>query len=221
MQLDLKQILNGLRKRWWLPLLVMLSAAAAAYIYTNAQPRIYQAQVTLLARPVPLSNELGEALKKTLRTYAQELGSKTFWTEVIDDNLIRDVDVNALPGQIDVQSRPDDNSIVMRVDNTDPEKAALLADRFANAFVERQAAENQNVNPGGNKIVWTISQAPEKPLDPYTPRPKLYAFAAALFGLLLGLLLAISVELLDTTLKNPADIQQYTGLSTIGVIPRG
>src|SRR3954465_15308914 len=145
MQVDIRQILNGLRKRWWLALIVMLSAGAAAYFFNNAQPRVYQARVTLVAKPVPPDNGLIEAIKKTLPTYAQELGSKDLWTRVVDDNLIQDVDVNALPGQIKVQALPDQNALVMTVDNKSGRLAAILADRISRAFVERQTADTQSV----------------------------------------------------------------------------
>ncbi len=219
MQLDLRQIWSGLRKRWWLALLVMLSAAAVAYLYTNAQPRVYQAQVTLVAKPVPPDNGLIEAIKKTMSTYAQELGSKSLWTSVVDGNLMRTVDLSALSGQIKVQPRPDQNSLVMTVDNQDSVLAAQIAEAISQAFVERQTAENQAL-ASGNKVVWVIAQAAEVPSQPYQPRPLLYAGAAALFGLILGLLLAIGLELLDTTIKTPADIKQYTELNTLGIIPR-
>ena len=73
------------------------------------------------------------------------------------------VTVNALPDQIKVQSRPDQNAIVMTVDNRDAMTAALLADRISAAFVERQTAENQETTPGGNRIVWVIAQPAELP----------------------------------------------------------
>ena len=220
MQLDPRQILTGLRKYWWIPLLAMLAAGAVAYVYENSKPRIYQAQATLVVRPVPLDNGMIEAIKKAMNSYAQELGSKQFWQQVIDANLIRDVDVDSLPGRIAIQPRPDENSIVMTVDDTDPVRAAMLADRISEAFVERQNAENQNINPGGFRIVWLVAQAPEVPAQPYQPRPRLYAFAAGLFGLILGLLMAAALELLDTSLKTPEDVRQFVGLNTLGVIPR-
>src|SRR5438552_452428 len=220
MQVDIKQILSGLRKRWWLALIVMLSAGAVAYLYTNAQPRIYQAQVTIISKCVPPDNGCIEAIKKTLPTYAQELGSKDLWRQVIDDNLIQDVDLDALPGQIKVQARPDDNDLVMTVDNRSADMAATLADRISRAFVERQMADTQDL-VSGNRVVWDIPQTPERPQKPYQPRPLLYGGAAALFGLILGLLLAIALELLDTTLKTPSEVTQYLGMSTLGVIPKG
>jgi polysaccharide biosynthesis transport protein len=221
MQVDLRQVLNGLRKRWWLAALVMLSAGLAAYLYTDAQPRIYQAQTTLAAKAVPPTNDLAEAIKKTMPTYAQELANKDFWRQVVDDNGMQDVDVNALPGLIKVQPRPDDNSIVMTVDQRDPGLAAVLADRIANAFIERQTAESQDVNPGGNRVVWSITQPADPPAQAYQPRPRLYAAAAALFGLVLGLLFAVALELLDTTLKTPSEVEQYLGMNTLGAIPKG
>ena len=201
-------------------MLVMLSAATVAYLYTNAQPRVYQAQVTLVAESVPLDNGQVEAIKKSMSIYAQELSSKVLWRQVVDTNLMRNVDLDALSGQIKVQARPEQQALVMTVDNGNNVLAAQIAEAVSEAFVERQAAKSQ-ASPGGNKVVWFIAQGAEVPLQPYQPRPLLYAGAAALFGLILGLLLAIGLELMDTTLKTPGDILQYTKLNTLGVIPRG
>ena len=218
MQLDPKQILDGLRKRWWLALIVALAAAAVAYFYSNAQPPVYQAQVTVAAKPVPPDNGLIEAIKKTLPTYAAEMASKDLIRQVVDDNRIPDVDPDTVV--LRTQARPDDNSIVMTVDHANGEIAAQVAEGVSNAFIEKQAAENQQANASGQRVVWVVTQAASVPLDPYQPRPKLYAVAAGLFGLLLGLLLAVGLELLDTSLKTPADVQRYIGITTVGVIPR-
>ena len=221
MQLDLRQIWNGLRKRWWIALLVMISAGAVAYLYSNAQPRVYQSRVTIAAKPVPPDNGLIEAIKKTMPTYAQELASPSLWQQVVDNNLIRNVDLGSLPGLIKVQPLPDQNSLVMTVDNADPVQAGLLAQDISEAFVEQEAGANQQTSAGGNRVVWDIVQPAAVPSDPYQPRPRLYGAAGALFGLVLGLLLVIGLELLDTTVKTPSDIEQYLGMHTLGVIPKG
>ena len=95
----------------------------------------------------------------------------------------------------------------------------MLAEAIAEEFVVRQDAANQSL-PGANRVVWVIAQPAEVPARPYLPRPLLFGAAGALFGLLLGLLLAVALELLDTTLKTPDDIQQHAGLNTLGIIPR-
>jgi capsular polysaccharide biosynthesis protein len=220
MQLDPRQIINGLRKRWWLALIVTLAAAAVAYLYTSMQPRIYQAQTTMSARSVPPDNGTIEAIKKTMPSYAQDLGNRQTWSRSLDNAGVQDVSHDALAGQIKIQPRPDENAIVMTVDGRDPLKAAIVAETIAQDFVDRQNAENQATSAGGFRVVWLVTQPAEPPLQPYQPRPLLYTAAAALFGLVLGLLLAIALELLDTTLKSPAEVQQYTGLNTLGVIPK-
>ena len=82
-----------------------------------------------------------------------------------------------------------------------------------------QGAQNRQANSSGIQVEWVVTQPAGIPPEPYQPRPKLYGAAAGLFGLLLGLLLAIGLELLDTTLKTTEDVQKYTGFNTIGIIP--
>jgi capsular polysaccharide biosynthesis protein len=197
----------------------MLAAGAVAYLSQAMQTPIYQAQTTLAAKAVPPDNGLVEAIKKQMSTYAQEMGSKQLWQSVIDNNLMRTVDLDALAGQIKIQPRPDQQLLVMTVDNPDATQAALIAEAVADEFVARQDAENQTL-PGGNRVVWVVAQPAEIPARPYQPRPLLYGAAGALFGLILGLLLAVVLELLDTSLKTPDDVQQYTRLNTLGIIPR-
>jgi capsular polysaccharide biosynthesis protein len=219
MQLDLKQILDGLRRRWWLALIVALTAAAVAYLYSNAQPPVYEAQVTIAAKPVPPDSSLIDAIQKTLPTYAAEMESKDLIRRVVDDNQIPDVDPNTVV--VKTQARPTDNSIVMTVDHASGLVAAELAEDISNAFIEEQAAENQQASASGESVIWVTTQAAAVPDQPYQPRPKLYAAAAGIFGLLLGLLLAVGLELLDTSLKTAGDIQRYVGITTVGIIPRG
>jgi capsular polysaccharide biosynthesis protein len=200
-------------------LIVMVTAAAFAYIYTDMQPRVYQAQTAVSAKPVPPDNGTIEAIKKTLATYSREMASRNLIRQVVEDNGIPDVDPNTV--DLRTQARPDDNSIVMTVDHSNGLVAAQLAEGVANAFIEKQAAENQQVNASGQRVVWVVTQEAAVPQDPYQPRPRLYGAAAALFGLILGLLLAVGLEIIDTTLKTPGEIRRFTGLNTIGIIPRG
>lgn len=222
MQIDLQQILTGLKKRWWLAIIVAAVAAAVAYIATDLQPRVYQAQVTVAAQSVPLDNGMVEAIKKQLITYAGQMSSPIFIADVVDGKYgepIQDVDPAALV--LKTQALPDNQTIVMTVDHADGMVAAQVAEAVSNAFIEVQAAANAQANSSGQKVVWVVTQPASVPSEPYQPRPKLYAAAAGLFGLLLGLLLVVGLELIDTTLKSVADVQRYVGLNTIGVIPKG
>ncbi len=91
------------------------TAAAAAYLYSNAQPAVYEAQVTIAAKPVPPDSGLIDAIQKTLPTYSAEMESKDLIRRVVDDNQIPDVDPDTVV--VKTQARPTDNSIVMTVDH--------------------------------------------------------------------------------------------------------
>lgn len=221
MQIDFQQILNGLKKRWWMAVLFAVLETALVYVLVDSQPRIYQAQVTVAAQSVPLDNGMVEAIKKQLVTYASQMASKPFVSDVVDGKYgdpIMDVDPNALV--LKTQALPDNQTIVMTVDHADGMVAARVAEAVSNAFIEQEAANNAQTNSSGQKVVWVVTQPATVPSEPYQPRPKLYAAAAALFGLLLGLLLVIGWEMLDTRLKSVEDIQRYVGLNTVGVIPK-
>lgn len=222
MQIDFQQILNGLKKRWWLALIVAVTAAAVAYIATDLQPRIYQAQVTVAAKSVPPDNGTIEAIKKQLATNAGEMRSSIFIKDVVDGKYgepIMDVDPAAL--DLKTQALPDTQSIVMTVDHSNGLVAAQVAEAVSNAFIELQSAENQQANASGQRVQWVVTQPAFEPTEPYQPRPRLYGAAAGLFGLLLGLLLVVGLELLDTSLKTATDVQRYVGINTIGIIPKG
>ncbi len=203
-------------------MIVTIAAAAAAYIASDMQPRIYQAQVTIAAEFVPPDNGTIEAIQKQLATNASQMASSTFIASVIDGRYgdpIADVDPNTLV--LKTQALPNNQSIVMTVDHADGLVAAQVAEAVSNAFIEVQASQNQQANATGQRVEWVVTQPASVPQEPYQPRPKLYGIAAGLFGLMLGLLLAIGLELLDTTLKTASDVQKYVGVNTVGIIPKG
>lgn len=201
-------------------MIVVLTAAAVAYVYSNMQPRLYQSQVAMVAKSVPVDNGTLEAIQKQMPSYQQDLMSPPAWQSALDANMIRAVTVEELSSKIKSQAQPNNYDIVMTVDDPDPTRAQLIAGVISQDFVQRQNAETQAVAAGGFRVVWFLPQEASLPDKPYQPRPLLYTGAAALFGLILGLLLAVVLELLDTTLKTAPEVQQWTGLNTLGVIPR-
>jgi capsular exopolysaccharide synthesis family protein len=58
------------------------------------------------------------------------------------------------------------------------------------------------------------------PLDPVEPKIPLNIALGCLGGLLFGMALAFVVENVDTTIRTPADVENYCLLPSLGVIPR-
>jgi capsular exopolysaccharide synthesis family protein len=58
------------------------------------------------------------------------------------------------------------------------------------------------------------------PLHPVRPRKKLNLLVSMLLGLVLGIGLAFLLEYLDNTLKGPEDVEKFSGLPSLGLVPR-
>lgn len=70
----------------------------------------------------------------------------------------------------------------------------------------------------GTNNVSVIDRA-ETPVDPVAPKPLINLALAGLLGLLLGAGVVFLLELLDESLKTPADIETKLGLTLLGSVP--
>jgi capsular polysaccharide biosynthesis protein len=218
MQLELRDYLNVLIKRWWVILLVVIGAAVAGLGYSLAQTPIYRAQVQMEAIPNRPDNGLVEYLIKSLPSYVTGLQSRDFVNSVLLNAQIGDAKADTVLGAMKVQAQPDLHVIVLTVDDKDPAKAAALANALADSYVLRKNAEAQT-QQSDQKIFLQKVDTARPPEQPVSPNKKLNTAAAAVLGLVLGLLLAFGLEFADTTLKTADDVQRYLGLTTVGLIP--
>ncbi len=222
MQLELRDYLNILIKRWWLILLVTLGAGGGAYLYSRLQPSVYQATVQIQAFPSRADNGLVEVLIKNLNSYVVGLQSLDFLNSVLTNpankGSLDDLRAGDVLGRLKVQAQPDTHILLMTVDAVSGRQAADLANAIAASYVDQQNALSQK-SQSSDKIFLQQLDTARAPTQPYQPRPLLTAAAGALLGLVLGLLLAFGLEFTDTSLRTSDDVQRFLALPTIGVIP--
>jgi capsular polysaccharide biosynthesis protein len=65
-----------------------------------------------------------------------------------------------------------------------------------------------------------VAEPAQVPLYPVAPRPLFNTFLAVVVGSILTLGMAFLIEYLDDTVKNPEDVDQALGVSTLGAIAR-
>jgi capsular polysaccharide biosynthesis protein len=215
-------------RRWWLVALAALVAAGVAFTYSNAQPRTYQVSTRLMAIAEPPDYWLDLYAKNRLGSYKGMINNGDF----VADALARaglQVDLGQAMSTLSVDSNNDGNLVQITVTDTDPERAAAVANALADAFVVRSEAENQRIaeaypsGPEGDKrgtveVVKLETASP--PQNPIGPRVKLNTAAAALLGLAFGVLLTFGAAYLDDTLRTVDDIDRYLALPTIVEVPR-
>ncbi len=215
--MQLNDYLVVFRKRWWLIGLVGLVAALAAYGISKLQTPTYRAKATYLAQPNRF--ELGAYVfaGQTLNGFIRQVYNRRSF-EQISQQLQLDVSAEKLLGDVRLQAQPNDLTIVIEADSTDIDTPPRIIDAVGSALVA-QATENNRLAEGQDRVI--VRRADPDPVFKAKPQTKINTLAGGLLGLIVGTLLAFVLEYLDDTLKSAADIERFTGLTTLGKIPSG
>jgi capsular polysaccharide biosynthesis protein len=213
--MQLRDYVMVLVKRWWVVALTMLVAMVTAYGVSKMLPRTYRMQTVYLALANRADNGLNITLRTTMNSY-RELVHQPDVLDEISQQLQLDVPGGQLLEDVYVQPRPDEQKILIEVDHALPAQA----DAIARAMGQRLEAEVSRLNAnleGTDRINITRIQQPR--LIAVQPNTRINVLAGAILGLILGTLLAFVLEYLDDTLKSSADVERFTGLTTLGAIP--
>jgi capsular exopolysaccharide synthesis family protein len=133
-----------LLRHWiWLLALTSFVSAAVAYFFTARVAPVYEASTTLLISEAPTtSSDDYSALRANERlalTYA-ELMTKDPVLQGVIARLGLDLSVGRLANAIKVRPVPETQLILAKVQDTDPNLAALIANTLADVFVEQNQA---------------------------------------------------------------------------------
>lgn len=214
--MQLREYLQVLRRRWWLILLLALVMAGSTFVFARLQTPIYRSSIRVL-----VSGKLDYGAQLAMNLQLRSLATRVLLTsaaEEVDRRLRLDLAPEVLLERIKAEPVPDVTQIQIVADDVDPARAQQLARAFADVFVEQQTAREQP-KPRAERIDVEILDRPTPPTL-YWPQTRVLVAAAGLIGLVLGVLLAFTIEYLDDTFKTPDDVDRYLGLPTVGVVPR-
>ena len=206
-----------LRRRWWVILIVAFVATASSYIFSKLQERQYRSEATYLVIPSRNDNGLSITLQNSMNSY-RELALTADQIEKISDQLHLDRSADwLLDKHVAIQALPDERKMIVQVTYPDP----TVAPKLANAVGENMIGLVASLPiEGTDKISITkLQTARPDPAGLYWPQTKIIVAAGGVLGLILGLLLAFVREALDNSLKTPADVERFVGLTTLGTIP--
>lgn len=221
-EIDLRQYLELLRKRWIivvaLPLIAALTSGVISFFVLTP---IYQASTTLIvgkkaaesgqAAIQMLDNSVLQANQQLAKTYAAIAQSRTVEQNVIND-LNLPMTVEELDGMISVNPVKTTEILAIMVTNADPELAATIANRMAGEFSET-VIEIKKVDSV------SILDKAVIPMNPVKPNKKLNVLIAFVVGLMAAVGLVFLLEYFDNTVKTSNDVEQLLGIPVLGVIP--
>lgn len=218
MELDLRQLIRIARQYLWLVLLLMVVAGGTAFVRSSQQPDRYSTYSQIIM--------LGEQ-NENVSSYTAQLSSQNLidtYRELIesDELLLRVVTLLELPfdyveldSMVTTEAVTDTLLLRIMVADTDPVRAAEIADMIAEQFV-LYIDENQGRNLSSPVAIANTARIPAAPFE---PNPTTAGLLGALVGLLLAVALIAVLEFLDNAVKPEQDFQDLVGSSLLASVP--
>ncbi len=215
-EIEIREIMTIIAKRWWLLLLLLLLALATSGIVSfYVLTPMYEASTTLLvgqrtegAQIIYQDIQLNRQLVKT---YGEIAKSSTVANDIISQLNLR-LTTGQLKEKIDVRQMGDTEIISISVSDESPEHAAFLANGVARVFMDHVARIMKTNNV-------SIIDPAGVPVSPVSPRKLLNMAVAAVLSLMVGFFLVFFLEYLDNSIKSPLDVERYLEMPLMGTIP--
>ena len=218
-ELDLRELIYMIRRRlWFIVLTVILAVGSSGAISLFVLEPIYKASTTIMVGK-PADYIEGNQLQiqdlnlnqRLARTYGEIVKSRR-----VSEDVISQLKLNLTPQQLksktSVDLVKDTEFITISVTDTNPERAAIIANKVAEVFRDRvtDIMKVDNVQVLDDAIV---------PTSHIKPRPSLNMAIAGALGMMVSIFIVFLLEYLDSTIKTPGDVEKYLGLNVIGTIP--
>jgi capsular exopolysaccharide synthesis family protein len=224
--LSLRDHIRVLRKRWRLVAVVLAAFVLAGVLFVLTSPRRYQAtaQIFVSTAGADTSTAAGLASGNTFTQARVQSYTSLATSPTVTDEVVRQLGLamtsNALAREITADAPLNRVLINLHVEDADAEQAAQLANAVAARFSTVVQELEQTAPDKSSPVKLTVTQPAEAPAGPVSPRADLDVAIAILLGLGLGLGLAFLREMLENTVKDPAQLAEHSGLPVLGVVPR-
>ncbi len=215
--LPLGDLLQVIRRRLWVIILIAIVFAAAAVGFSLAQSPTYEASMQIL-----VGQESGfaqdpfvaQSLQQMTQTMTQALNSNRVAERVIEQEDLG-MTPEAFLKRLNVQQVPDTQLIQVAYRDANPQRAQRVANAVGTIFSDEIA----EVSNGENAITATVWERAVVPKDPVSPKPMRNGLLALVLGLMVGVGVAFLMEHLDDSWRSPEEAERISGVPTIGVIP--
>jgi len=215
---ELKELLNIFYKKLWLIIsLPLIAAIIVAFFSLCILSPVYESGSTLyiINKSTNESNiSYNEILTNQMfvKDYRELIKSRSVTKEVIEELKINDLTPDELAEKIKVATKSETRVLDIRVQDSDPQRAKLLAETVSKIFIKKSIdlMNVDNVN---------IVDNPEIPEEPVYPKPLKYCIYVFLVGIVVALGIAYLSEYVNDKIVSTEDVENHMGLTVIGIIP--
>jgi capsular polysaccharide biosynthesis protein len=214
---ELKQYLGVLVRKWWIMVLACVVTVTSAVIFSKVRPPIYRSSAVLQVIPARYEYGLILAAEQLLRQFANQIQTTNMAQQVIDE-LQLDITTGQLLADVTVAPRPEDFLIQIDVDRASAEEARAVASTLARDYVAYHAAETLDIDRADRVRIRILEDARYGWV--HWPKTNTLALAGGVLGLLIGLVLALGLEYLESdVLRSLEDVERHVGVPVLGSIP--
>uniref|UniRef100_UPI00160292F7 polysaccharide biosynthesis tyrosine autokinase n=1 Tax=Nocardioides stalactiti TaxID=2755356 RepID=UPI00160292F7 len=219
--MDFKQLLLALRRRWRsVAAVFIVGIGVGTGVSLAMTPEYESTSKVFLAVDARNATDAYAAtffLNSRAQSYA-DLAHSSELSERVIDVLDLDMTPAELSDRISSEVIEETSLITITVTADDPQQAQTIADVVTSEF-QTYAEELETAGDGSDsQILVRLTDAPEYEAEPVSPNTVLNIIAGGLIGLLLGLALAVSRELLDRTVRTADHIGEVTDAPVLASI---
>jgi capsular polysaccharide biosynthesis protein len=219
--LTVREVLQILWKRAWVIVLVAVVLVGTAVGASLVQTPVYEASAKLLLGqkqtddqlPTNLMGEV-EGLQQLTHTMVTAVDSRPVAEETIQRQGLQ-MDPQDLLDNLTVEQLEDTQFLQLTYSDSDPERAKEIVNAVSDVSSNKIA--EANASPSNiTVVVWEYAAKPPAPISPDPVRNGLLALG---LGLMLGAGLAFLLEYLDDHWRSPGEVEQVSGVPTLGIVP--
>ncbi|MDU0325775.1 polysaccharide biosynthesis tyrosine autokinase [Microbacterium sp. KSW2-21] len=225
--MELRDYIRILHRNWVLILVLTILGGAGGFGYAATQTPQYQSTTRLYVSVQadsadPATGDLVQGTtfaRQIVASYVDVVTSALVLQPVIDD-LNLDTSVGSLASQVTAEAPLNTVNINITVTSTSGAQSAKLADAIASSLVDAvQTTLEPPVSEGAaSPVRLTVVQPAVEPSTPFSPRIPVIVVVAALFGLVVAVLLSILRNALDTRVRTLKDLESLTEAPLLGGI---
>ncbi len=211
--MELSAYLRALRKKWWVVLIVTVIGVGAAAGFAWRTPTKYASSVTFFVDTTKATgtgnNYYNDDLwaQSRVNTYLSLLSSQRLGTLIAREPGIN-LTAKQITGEITATTAPSTVLITATVTDTSSQRSLKIAEAVAKDFTVLIGDIDPQV---------TLEQVAQPTLDPSPVSKKgLYMLLGFVSGLVLGIIIAVLWELLNTSIRRPDELHELTGLAPLG-----
>ena len=217
--INIKEVLQSLRRRWKIIVICTLASVLVSAIFTFflIKPQ-YEASTKLFVGKEETSGTVSNydnndvmMYQKLLKTYSEVIKTKDLAKDAINEAGVN-IGINELLNNTTIVPVADTQILQIKVKSGASKDSMDLVSSITNKFIK---LSNELVPNGEVKILEDV-QAPKNPVS---PNKKMNILISLLLGLMVGTGIVFLLEFLDNTFKSKEQLERELEIAVLGVIP--